>query len=145
MPMTFEYPALALTAIDGDSVAAVLILGDKGLRHYDVERVIVRLHGIDTPELRRDERERPAARHCLQAARGWLERHPCKQCKVVSLGMDKFAGRIDGEIVASNGDRLGQWMLDSGFANVLGPDGKRDVWTDEELTAILKLPIEGTP
>jgi endonuclease YncB( thermonuclease family) len=107
---------------DGDTVMGRL---DRGLGQYDgglptfntsdsVTRSI-RLYGINSPELNSTN---PETRTAAQAARTNLEQlvKPGDRIRVVSMGWDKYSGRIDAIPYTTDGVDCCQAQLDGGFA-----------------------------
>lgn len=113
-PNKFTYPISAIRVIDGDTIEADVDLGFR-IR----QRQVIRLAGIDAPELRaKDAAEREKAK----AAKAGLERvlltwQP-SEVLMHSTGLDKY-GRSLAEIWAHDGfkwDQINWYMIDSGYA-----------------------------
>jgi micrococcal nuclease len=100
-------PAQVVAVVDGDtlSVRAHIWLGQE-------VATLVRLAGIDTPELKGEcESERARAR----AARDYLERY------------EKYAGRVMAKVASADGGDLSERMIAAGFARAYD-GGKRLPW-----------------
>ena len=118
----FTYWFLVDHVHDGDTIMGRL---DRGLGQYDggvpainatdtVTRS-VRLYGINSPELNATD---PALRAAAVAARDNLRGLVAAgdYIRVMSMGWDKFSGRIDGIPYSVGGVDCCQAQLDGGFA-----------------------------
>lgn len=112
----FQYWFTVGHVYDGDTMMGQL---DMGLAHYlgniTSSTYSIRLYGINAPELNSTD---PAVRQQAEAARDYLRTLvlPGDYIKVVSMGWDKYAMRIDGIPYSTSGVDLCQAMLDSGLA-----------------------------
>ena len=104
-PKTYSYPAEIVSVYDGDTLTANLDLG-LGVM---LEKQKIRLYGIDTPEIRGDEK--PLG----ELSRDWLI-GTLMDAKVVieTHGTGKY-GRILG-VVYADGVNLNQRMVELGLA-----------------------------
>ena len=116
-PNKFTYPISNIRVIDGDTIEADVDLGFR-IR----QRQVIRLAGIDAPELRsKDQAERDRAR----IAKLWLgimtigdETRPIHEVVMHSTGLDKY-GRSLAVIWVNYGDGWGNanaWMVGDFFA-----------------------------
>ena len=113
-PNKFTYPITNIRVIDGDTIEADVDLGFR-IR----QRKVIRLAGIDAPELRsKDAAEREKAK----AAKAGLERvlltwQP-SEVLMHSTGLDKY-GRSLAVIWICDGpgwDNVNTWMVENGHA-----------------------------
>lgn len=111
------YKATPVNAIDGDTVCMDVVVWP-GL----TQRVLVRLRGVNTPEMRGMLCEREAA----IAARLFTAGFVAKGDIVISrVQHDKFAGRVNADVYV-DGASLAEALLENGFA-VKYSGGKREV------------------
>ena len=117
-PNKYTYPISNIRVIDGDTIEADVDLGFR-IR----QRQVIRLAGIDAPELRaKDADERKNAKAAKEAKAG-LERvlltwQP-SEVLMHSTGLDKY-GRSLAVIWASDGDgwdNVNEWMIAFGYAS----------------------------
>lgn len=120
MPCTFAIPATITRVVDGDTIVVQLSL-----------RYLLRLSGIDTPELRIPE-ENEAAEIVRDAVQWWLAQQT--NPSIVVSDHDKYGGRVIGDIIGNGG--LCGWLLARGMAKPYA-GGKKQPWTEGELRAIL--------
>lgn len=113
-------PAEIVSVVDGDtlSVRAHIWLGQN-------VTTLVRLAGIDTPELKGEcESERAHAR----AARNYLERAVAGGgVTLAQIRYEKYAGRVMAKVAAADGADLSERMIAAGFARAYD-GGKRAPW-----------------
>ena len=114
-------PATVLRVIDGDSlvVRATIWLGQ------EVETV-VRLLGVDTPELRGacgEERDLAALSRDLTAELAGAG----AEISLSDIQLGKFAGRVLARVVTAAGVDIGQALIDAGLARAYG-GGRRASW-----------------
>jgi len=107
----YNYKAHIKAVYDGDTVTAVV---DLGFLHY--QEMKLRLYGIDTPELRGDEREagivvRDIVREMILGKEVEIHTFKDKQGKY---------GRYLATIILDDLD-LNQWLVDNGHAEVYMP------------------------
>lgn len=125
-PGTQSYRGQVLRVIDGDTVEA-------RLQTWPGQEVVtlVRLRGIDTPELAGacvQERVRAEeARDALVALIG------NRGITVSDVGPDKYYGRVVARLVTSDGTDAGQALLDRGLARFYAR-GQRAGWCQAGLT-----------
>jgi endonuclease YncB( thermonuclease family) len=100
---------------DGDTVNVVLDIGFDLWIHTRV-----RIYGINTPEL-----SSPAGKAAREFAQSLLK--PGDKVKVISLGWDKFGGRIDGKILFGNGEDYAERMKAAGHAKFWLGQGTKPV------------------
>ena len=146
MKSKFTYPVKEYRVIDGDSVKVTL---DMGFSTF--HSVIARLHGVDTPELRR-RAQKSAGLVSKEFTENWFsDRWGSKKDHTVMfecIARDKYAGRVTGDffVVIPNGSegvrRFGQTV--SNFLKVkqvarVYYGGKKKDWTKKELKRILDL------
>ena len=118
--------------IDGDTVEVLL---DLGYRIF--HRVVVRLEGIDCPEIRRTA-SKAAGVVAAKAAGRWIEEH----ARSMPLRVESYRlvpdmyGRTIGDILAGD-ESLAGWLLGEGLAKATLPGGKRPEWTEAELRRII--------
>ncbi len=152
MKSKFIYPVLKYDVIDGDSIRVKL---DMGFSMY--HRVIARVHGVDTPELRRRAQKKAGL-----VAKGftdlWFAERitPDTEHTVMfeCIARDKYAGRVTGDffVVIPDGKtgvrRFGQTL--SNFLKLKNVGrvyygGKKEKWTKKELDAIAGLKSKLSP
>ncbi len=113
-PNKFTYPISAIRIIDGDTIEADVDLGFR-IR----QRQIIRLAGIDAPELRsKDAEERRRARSAKIALERMLVEWGPSEVVMHSTGLDKY-GRSLATIWASDGprwDEINALMVERGHA-----------------------------
>lgn len=107
----YNYKAHIKAVYDGDTVTAVV---DLGFLHY--QEMKLRLYGIDTPELRGEEREeglvvRDIVREMILDREVEIHSYKDKQGKY---------GRYLATIIVDGLD-LNQWLVDNGHATVYLP------------------------
>lgn len=112
---------------DGDTIMGRLDRGlgqyDGGLPAFNASDTItrsIRLYGINSPELNAKD---PAVRLAAGAARDNLQSlvKPGDKIRVVSMGWDKFSGRIDAIPYTTGDVDCCQAQLDGGFAVPYNP------------------------
>ena len=148
MKSKFIYPVLEFDVIDGDSIRVRL---DMGFSTY--HKVIARLYGADTPELRR-RAQKKAAQVAKEYTQQWFDNRSDagKEHTIMfeCVARDKYAGRVCGDffIFIPNGDdgvrrfgkTLGTHLRSKGVARFyLG--GKKEKWLAKELKAIEDLKL----
>lgn len=107
---------------DGDTLKVVFI------RKNEPMKITVRMHGIDTPELR--PRKNIPERHIeiqkAQEARDALKLYIAgKKLRVRFLGNDKYRGRVIGILyISSEETSVNQWMIDNNYAKKYAGDKK---------------------
>lgn len=106
----YDYNAKVLRVVDGDTVEALIDLGFR--THH---KGMVRLYGIDTPEIRtRDLEEKERGYKAKDRLTELLE--ACDyQIVLISHGLDKY-GRALGTLKNPEGVDLNQQLLLEGFA-----------------------------
>lgn len=109
--------------IDLDEVSLVL----RGKLH-----VSVRVDGVDTPELRGEQKEAGAV--AREAVERWLKDHKYDGIEIVFHCRDKYAGRSVADF-ESNGESLSEFLLEQGLAKPYD-GGTKEPWTAEELRRI---------
>jgi endonuclease YncB( thermonuclease family) len=112
-------PARLLGVVDGDSVEveARIWLGQS-------VRTLVRLRGIDTPELHgRCQAEREKA----EAAKRFLAQQAAAELELTDIGRDKYGGRVIARVSAQGRD-LGDQMIGSGLAVRYNGARKTNPW-----------------
>lgn len=113
-PSKYTYPISNIRIIDGDTIEADVDLGFR-IR----QRQIIRLAGIDAPELRsKDAKERERAKAAkIALERALIVRQP-PRIVMHSTGLDKY-GRSLAIIWASDGsswDEINALMVEQGYA-----------------------------
>ncbi|WP_222708009.1 thermonuclease family protein [Algibacter pacificus] len=103
----YTYKAKIIAVYDGDTVTALV---DLGFLH--TQEMKLRLYGIDTPEMRGDEKVegkkvRDIVREMILDKEVTIRSYKDKQGKY---------GRYLANIVLENGLDLNQWLLDNGHA-----------------------------
>jgi micrococcal nuclease len=113
-PNKFTYPITNIRIIDGDTIEADVDLGFR-IR----QRQIIRLAGIDAPELRaKDPEERRRSRSAKIALERMLLVWQPSEILMHSIGLDKY-GRSLAVIWASDGsawDEINALMVEQGHA-----------------------------
>lgn len=137
MPTTYLYQHVRETiAIDGDTIRVAIDLGFRITKRIDV-----RLGGIDTPEVNRGSLlHRKAGRAAAIAASEWLDLVGLDHLSVASYDLDKYAGRIVGDLLQrNNAQSLATYLIAHGYAKPTNDEGTRQPWTDAELQAITQI------
>lgn len=122
------YPISAYRVIDGDTVEVRLEYG-QGISHV----VGLRIAGADTPET-----NRKAQKEAGDAVEAVVVQWIADQTHLLAhySKVDKFGGRIDGDLVAPGADSgLAAYLLENGLARPY-EGGTRGEWTEEQLSAI---------
>ena len=113
-PSKFTYPITNIRIIDGDTIEADVDLGFR-IR----QRQIIRLAGIDAPELRaKDPEERVRAKASKAGLERVLIEWQPSEALMHSTGLDKY-GRSLADVWASYGgrwDNINWCMVDCGYA-----------------------------
>lgn len=113
-PNKFTYPISAIRVIDGDTIEADVDLGFR-----IKQRQVIRLAGIDAPELRsKDAAEREWAKESKEALEKILIAWQPSEVLMHSTGLDKY-GRSLAFIWVNYGDGWGDvngWMIQLGHA-----------------------------
>jgi micrococcal nuclease len=116
-PGKFTYPISAIRVIDGDTIEADVDLGFR-IR----QRQIIRLAGIDAPELRsKDAEERKDAQFSKNSLTRLLVEWKPSEVVMHSTGLDKY-GRSLARIYATFPDSVvdaSAWMLDFGIPGTI--------------------------
>lgn len=135
----FKYPIVSTKAIDGDSVRAMLDRGED-----DFSRRILRVAGIDAPEMNRVE-QKFAAIAVTAVVNVWLGEHEPIGLAFISTERPKYAGRMVGRILVEGSKStvkdLGRFLLSRRLVKPYD-GGKRQPWTGAELQAIYKRATE---
>ena len=108
----YNYKAKIIDVYDGDTVTAMV---DLGFLHF--QEMKLRLYGIDTPELRGEEREqgiivRDILREMVLGKEVTIRSYKDKQCKY---------GRYLANIILEDGLEVNQWLVDNGHAKEYYP------------------------
>ncbi|WP_027881128.1 thermonuclease family protein [Mesoflavibacter zeaxanthinifaciens] len=108
----FNYKAKIIDVYDGDTVTAMV---DLGFLHF--QEMKLRLYGIDTPELRGEEREqgivvRDILREMVLGKEVTIRSYKDKQGKY---------GRYLANIILEDGLEVNQWLVDNGHAKEYYP------------------------
>lgn len=122
------FPVNEFRIIDGDTVEVIMDLG------FDLtKKTSVRIVGVNAPE--KTGNEKVAGLAVTAEVSTWLTGYTiyCKYEKE-----DKYGGRIDGDIIRSDGQRLSKYLIDNGYAKIY--DGTTSVprFTDDEINVIIK-------
>ena len=121
-PVGAMYPAHVVRVIDGDTFAAEVAVWPSL-----VARVVVRVVGIDTPELRgacASERTRAvAARDALAA----LLR---ADVTLRDVAADRYPGRMDARVLLADGRDVGAVLIAAGHARAYDGRTHRAGWCD---------------
>lgn len=108
----YNYKAKIIDVYDGDTVTAMV---DLGFLHF--QEMKLRLYGIDTPELRGEEREqgivvRDILREMVLGKKVTIRSYKDKQGKY---------GRYLANIILEDGLEVNQWLVDNGHAKEYYP------------------------
>lgn len=108
----YNYKAKIIDVYDGDTVTAMV---DLGFLHF--QEMKLRLYGIDTPELRGEEREqgivvRDILREMVLGKEVTIRSYKDKQGKY---------GRYLANIILEDGLEVNQWLVDNGHAKEYCP------------------------
>ena len=112
---------------DGDSVKVVIMYRNEPMK------IIIRLFGIDTPELRPSrkniyrDKEITKAKISRDALKSFILN---KSLQIEFLGNDKYGGRVLGILYAINYDKkisVNQWLISEGHA-LAYDGGKKQGW-----------------
>jgi micrococcal nuclease len=116
--MEFTYHAEVLRVIDGDTIEVKL---DLGFHIYKVARI--RVHGINTPEIRGPEKEKGLLVKAFVEA---LLDH--KKVKIISVKESDKYGRVLARIEYEDDKDLGSVLLEHGMAEVYPKKMKAFRW-----------------
>lgn len=121
------YPALVERVVDGDTIAVRVTVW---LQH-EVE-VLVRLRGIDAPELRGDcDTEKRRAELAALALKRIVAEGPVT---LTAIEGDKYFGRIVADVTTVRGHSVAASLVAGGFARAY--DGEaRASWCDDDAVA----------
>jgi len=127
--MQFTFPILKIIKVlDGDSLRLSVDLGFKLSRIIDV-----RIHGIDTPEIRGYQKS--AGQLVRQALIKMLTKAQEKgQLTLISEDLDKY-GRCLGDIETQDNDSILNFLLEKELGRIYN-GGKRGKWEKEELNQV---------
>lgn len=108
----YNYKAKIIDVYDGDTVTAMV---DLGFLHF--QEMKLRLYGIDTPELRGEEREqgiivRDILREMVLGKEVTIRSYKDRQGKY---------GRYLANIILEDGLEVNQWLVDNGHAKEYYP------------------------
>ncbi|WP_336129627.1 thermonuclease family protein [Mesoflavibacter sp. CH_XMU1422-2] len=108
----YNYKAKIIDVYDGDTVTAMV---DLGFLHF--QEMKLRLYGIDTPEIRGEEREqgivvRDILREMILGKEVTIRSYKDKQGKY---------GRYLANIILEDGLEVNQWLVDNGHAKEYYP------------------------
>jgi micrococcal nuclease len=110
---TYHYNVKVLDVYDGDTIRVEIDFGF-GItwRGHDAKGVKIRLYGIDTPELRGEEREQGLI------SRDRLREEILGKNVVLKTIKDKTGkyGRYLGIIIKENGTNINEWLVAEGLA-----------------------------
>lgn len=117
----YAVPATVDYVLDGDTFAARVSLDE------DVEITVrVRLINVDTPELNGDcQAEIDAAHRAKQRLEDLLQLGTVVELK--NIKDDKYLGRIDANVILSDGRDVGDVLVDDGLARRYN-GGRRKSW-----------------
>lgn len=119
--MQREYPAVISQIHDGDTVYVWCDLGFDSWRYTKLRVMVSPTMGIAAREL-----SMPGGKEARDYAISLLppRSYPNEgaTCVVYSFNWDKYAPRVDGDILLYNGRRLSELMIESGYA--VAWDGK---------------------
>ena len=111
-PNKFTYPISSIRVIDGDTIEADVDLGFR-IR----QRQIIRLAGIDAPELRsKDPDERERAKEASGALHWILKTSQPAQVLMHSIGLDKYGRSLAAVWVGEPWQNANQWLAENGYA-----------------------------
>jgi len=115
-----EFPAVISSVYDGDTVDVQCDLG------FDTWRITkLRIRGIACREL-----SMPGGKEAREFLSGLLppRSYPTEPtCIVYSYKWDKYAPRVDGDILLYNGRMVSELMIESGYATPWDGKGKQPV------------------
>lgn len=120
------YPVKEYRVIDGDTIEVTLDLGFNLTKQTNV-----RLNGVNTPEIRGDERE--AGLVVKQFVEEFLQG---KEIQCQWLDEDKYGGRFIG-MVYVDGESLGIILVEKNYAKVYDGRGSMPRFSPEEIDAII--------
>lgn len=111
-PNKFTYPISAIRVIDGDTIEADVDLGFR-----IKQRQVIRLAGIDAPELRaKDAAERMDAKSAANAL-GWILKSSQPATVLMhSTGLDKYGRSLAILWVGEPWQNVNAWMVENGHA-----------------------------
>jgi len=138
MKFRFVYPVLSYEVYDGDTIN---VERDKGEKVFD--RRSCRLLTVDTPEIRpRHSRlnhveEKQAGLLVTECVGLWLRQRADRQLMTVSISLDKYGGRYNGDIFPLDDEEetLGKWLLDNKLGRAYS-GGARKYWPMPDLKEI---------
>jgi micrococcal nuclease len=110
-PSKFTYPISNIRIIDGDTIEADVDLGFR-IR----QRQIIRLAGIDAPELRsKDAGERMAAKSASNALTWILKASQPAKVLMHSVDLDKYGRSLAVLWVGEPWQNANEWMAENGY------------------------------
>lgn len=125
----FSFPIRSYRVIDGDTVEVLL---DRGFKDY--KEVDVRIGGVDTPEVRGEEKS--AGIPVTAVVQQWFDEQKDSSIYCIVTHKGKYAGRCIGDFMCE-GQTLSQYILANQLAHVYNGQ-KREKFTEEELIMIGK-------
>lgn len=127
----YSYVVTDAAVIDGDSLEVTIDLG-----FSTDHRTILRLYGVDTPEVTStNESERRAAELVAGFADGWVMASKSLTC--LTIKPDKYGGRYDCRLFNEQNEELGTLLIAKGYARKYRGE-KRKPWATAEIASILK-------
>lgn len=125
---THVFPVNEYRVIDGDTVEVYIDMG-----FNLTKKTGVRIIGVNAPEKTGNEKEAGLA--VTDEVIKWLAGTPiyCKYEKE-----DKYGGRIDGDIIRSDGQRLSDFLIKSSYAKVYDGTSALPRFSDDEVKEIVK-------
>jgi endonuclease YncB( thermonuclease family) len=116
-----QVTATVLSVYDGDTVRVEAYPWPD-----QINRVSVRLAGVDTPELRgKCKEERALAR----VAKAFVELQIDDEVMLVDVRKGKYAGRVVARIILADGRDLSSLLIEAGLGRAYD-GGKRESWCD---------------
>lgn len=121
---SYQYDYKIIKVLDGDTVRIEApYLPDPLPKHLDI-----RIIGIDTPEKggrAKCESERQKSKSAKEFVSNYINSN--SEYKIEFIKWDKFGGRIDGDVIFLNGEKLSQILIAKNFArSYFG--GKKSGW-----------------
>jgi len=114
---------------DGDTVKIIVLFGDIPVK------LLLRIIGIDTPEIKHGEGRLPEEHISAVKVRDYMRSlFPKNIAKICIRDWDKYGGRVLGELFLETGENVSEILIHQGWARPYRGEKKRP-WTLEELTA----------
>nr|QBK85724.1 MAG: thermonuclease/nuclease [Marseillevirus LCMAC101] len=121
--------ACVYKVIDGDTIKVLYHHGD------NVQKIDIRVNGVDTPETRRaSDLEKKAGRVVTRIVSNKIHN---RLIAVKFLKKDKYGGRIVGDVYLPGEKSLCEYLIENKLGHPYTGKTKKESWTPEELDYII--------